>query len=547
MVPSSQGCKLGAEDCCDEMQVITSKLDEWVDQKTTELTKRMDYTHLDFDSTHDEDEKKVKVEEYGNEYFSTSLLGNETAGTDMEVKTESEMKVEGDVEKAVKMEGVEVKSEIKTEIKDEIKLEPTSNEFLHAAPRSSEDIHLLASSEHRDNIAQNFAWTTTLNSEPPEAEASHSRIPVPICDGRSTHSDHVGAVLAPQNLVVVVEVPSLESVFRLYKERITWEKKNFKKIKKDMVISLTTFAGRYEALGSPEPFPVPLPMEIRDVTVSRHLISSIYGGNVQQTFPTPSAKFLAQHGLADFMCLNYIMNPNAPRLPGSSGFYFEAGAVHAADRNDYPPGTQKRVIMQTDVSKWLYTGQCRMEPSQSLTADEWLDQSNEFRRLWVSEILVRGWAEKLRSRVVLRKRLGRVPTDKELTDAMESTPGFSKDVTADDIYDSFARGEHFIAVWGLKCVGYDTAFQERLVEEVNRRAAADGETQPKKEKKPKPKSKNAAAKRKNQSSNATLRKRRRKDESPSDSEFESSDRHESLVLPRVTRSKPDPAEVILID
>ncbi len=42
----------------------------------------------------------------------------------MKVKTESEMKVEGDVEEAVKMEGVEVKSEMKTEIKHEIKVCP---------------------------------------------------------------------------------------------------------------------------------------------------------------------------------------------------------------------------------------------------------------------------------------------------------------------------------------------------------------------------------------------------------------------------------------
>ncbi len=40
----------------------------------------------------------------------------------MKVKTESEMKVKGDVEEAVKMEGVEEKSEIKTEIKDEIRV-----------------------------------------------------------------------------------------------------------------------------------------------------------------------------------------------------------------------------------------------------------------------------------------------------------------------------------------------------------------------------------------------------------------------------------------
>lgn len=64
-----------------------------------------------------------------------------------------------------------------------------------------------------------------------------------------------------------------------------------------------------------------------------------------------------------------------------------------------------------------------------------------------------GWGNQIRCRVVLRKRLGRLPTDEELDDAVE-TPGFAKEVTPDDIYESFARGDHVSALIGEDTITY---------------------------------------------------------------------------------------------
>lgn len=119
---------------------------------------------------------------------------------------------------------------------------------------------------------------------------------------------------------------------------------------------------------------MPLPIEVRDVAFTRHLISSIYGGNVQSTFPVPSAKFLAVHGLNDFMCLNYIMHPNAPALVGAPGFYCTAGSGNPKAKP--PPWTKiMRLILQLAVSVWQYFGQYMLVPSDALTPQEWLDQS----------------------------------------------------------------------------------------------------------------------------------------------------------------------------
>ncbi|KAJ8697415.1 hypothetical protein PTI98_004224 [Pleurotus ostreatus] len=375
--------------------------------------------------------------------------------------------------------------------------------------------------------------------------------------------------------MLCVEPPSLESVMAHYKRCADWAKTIVKKPKKEAVIPLKTLAGRYEALGVTEPFHVPLPIDVRDVAFSRQLISSIYGGNVQQTFPVPSAKFLAQHGLDDFMCLNYIMHPNAPELVGAPGFYCSSGSGDPKAKR--APWTKiMRLILQLGPSRWQYYGQYQVEPSDALSPQEWLAQSPGFRRQWVNEIMIRqGWGNKIRCEVLLRKRLGRLPTDKELDDAV-NIPGFAQEVTPDDIYESFARGDHFIALWGMKCVGYDTAFQERLVA-AKQAAAANEDVKEEKDKKPK------VSKRKKQAASSDAPKKRARKDSPSDPEgdskpldmkvdddavddteqppaiVKSNDDDEIQIVqrpvlpskkvytPRGTRSRPASAKVIVID
>ncbi len=64
-----------------------------------------------------------------------------------------------------------------------------------------------------------------------------------------------------------------------------------------------------------------------------------------------------------------------------------------------------------------------------------------------------GWGHKIRCEVLLRKRLGRLPTDEEIHDAVE-IPGFAQEVTPDDIYESFARGDHVSPLIGEGTIAY---------------------------------------------------------------------------------------------
>ncbi|KAF9494523.1 hypothetical protein BDN71DRAFT_1507643 [Pleurotus eryngii] len=520
-----------------------------------------------------------------------------TIDTKADVKTESDVKVEAGVKAEVesqpslvkveaKLEGDDARSNLLKEeegVKGELKDEPPPATVLDLPQTPTNEDR--ASIELPDHYVEAAATGPPLDS--PTGVAAADPLPdIPAADvDELMYPDikpepmdvDLQPVLAPvsrHNLMLCVEPPSLESVMAHYKQRADWAKTIVKKPKKEAVIPLKTLAHRYEALGVTEPFHAPLPIDVRDVAFSRQLISSIYGGNVQQTFPVPSAKFLARHGLNDFMCLNYIMHPNAPELVGAPGFYCSSGSGDPKAKR--APWTKiMRLILQLGPSRWQYYGQYQVVPSDALSPQEWLAQSPGFRRQWVSEIMIRqGWGNEIRCEVLLRKRLGRLPTDEELEDAVNIL-GFAQEVTPDDIYESFARGDHFIVLWGMKCVGYDTAFQERLVA-AKQAAAANEDVKEEKDKKPK------VSKRKKRAASDAPKKRARKN-SPSDPEGDSKPLdmevdddavevieqpsaivknddddeiqivqrpvsiNKKVYTPRGTRSRPASAKVIVID
>ena len=100
--------------------------------------------------------------------------------------------------------------------------------------------------------------------------------------------------------------------------------------------------------------------------VSRVFLSSVYGGNQQQTFPTISKEKLDIHGLDDFMYPNLLFNPCAPQMPGAPGLFFRARGQPAG----HWPKVQ-RVITRIDSNAWQYVGQYKLSPAPSLTKDEW--------------------------------------------------------------------------------------------------------------------------------------------------------------------------------
>ncbi|KAJ8519980.1 hypothetical protein ONZ45_g3109 [Pleurotus djamor] len=246
-----------------------------------------------------------------------------------------------------------------------------------------------------------------------------------------------------------------------------------KKRKTEMMVSLNTFAERYAQLGH-ERFPITLSAVERDVLFSRSRISSLYGGNTQQTFPRTSEKQRALHGIDDFMCLNYDMNPNAPEFPGCPGFFFTIGWEHAEEGERWPG--PYRLITRFEPSKWGYLGQYQLSPNKSLTKEEWHAQKPKFRRTWVREIFKKGWGVDVRFKAALRARLGRFPTDED--DALHEADreNLTAHATEEQVFVCLDAGEIFICVWGLKCVGYDEEFQLSLINEttwcgrVNRRS-----------------------------------------------------------------------------
>jgi hypothetical protein len=113
----------------------------------------------------------------------------------------------------------------------------------------------------------------------------------------------------------------------------------------------------------------------RETTVTRAFMSSAYGGNMQETFPSPAKKFLDKHGMNDFMFLPSAYQPEAPQMPGAPGLWFCTTA------GDDLPGTLRvfvKVVLAAGSKKSVYQYQGMYEvhaaDPPSLTVQEWRDQ-----------------------------------------------------------------------------------------------------------------------------------------------------------------------------
>lgn len=116
-------------------------------------------------------------------------------------------------------------------------------------------------------------------------------------------------------------------------------------------------------------FEIPIPQDIRDVVVTREFLSTIYGGNSQETFPSIGKEFLAQHGLNDFMYPSLDYNPAAPQIPGAPGLFLKT----CGHGQEWPE--VQRVITRIAPNHWQYVGQYKLSPAESLTTREWREQS----------------------------------------------------------------------------------------------------------------------------------------------------------------------------
>ncbi|KAH9936830.1 uncharacterized protein BXZ73DRAFT_44908 [Epithele typhae] len=205
-----------------------------------------------------------------------------------------------------------------------------------------------------------------------------------------------------------------------------------------------------------EPFPIDVPEEIREVTVTRAQLSTRFGGSPQDPHPVPRAELLAEHGRDNFMCLNLMYNPHAPTSPGFPGLSFHPLAF----LDDAPPLRRQALFIRLNANKWRYMGDYVEEPSSVLSVERWRRLTPRVRKKWNKGIATKKWGSLYRARVSLRRSLGREPTRAEIQNAK----GPFRDVTQDHLAAAFDSGLERMRAWTMKCVGYDEELQRICVE-----------------------------------------------------------------------------------
>ncbi|KAG6818894.1 hypothetical protein H0H93_000512, partial [Arthromyces matolae] len=244
------------------------------------------------------------------------------------------------------------------------------------------------------------------------------------------------------------------------------KKSKFKKDEECAPLAEETVQARLQGI---DLYEIPFDRSLTDHVFKRSLISSLYGGNLRSNFPKIGRRNVAAHGLDDFMYPTLSYNPHVPQVPGAPGLWCTIGRGENIERAQ--PRPRKRVITRlTKVGIWQYQGQYEFIPVDSLTKEEWQTQHPQVRNTWAQQIHSNKWGRDTRARIALRKRLGRVPTHNELSTELETKSDF-KEVTPAQIAESLWKGEETMAMWAMKCVGYDADFQRSLIEEHAKKIA----------------------------------------------------------------------------
>ncbi|KAN0093024.1 hypothetical protein V8E55_003808 [Tylopilus felleus] len=223
-------------------------------------------------------------------------------------------------------------------------------------------------------------------------------------------------------------------------------------VKPEESISQPVVRDRLARIGY-ETFDLDVPRDIRvDATATRAFTSRIWGGSMQTTFPRIGNRFT--HGLDDFMYVSLLYDPHAPRWPGSPGLLFR----FRDDGRAWPK--TMRVIVRLRRNAWQYMGQYELTAAPPLTLEEWNAQSVQVKYKWADKLSKWKLDGGLKAKIVLWKRLGRVPTPQEVAAALQSNERFH--ASAHEILRACDEGRVVVHVWCMKCVGYDVDFQRRI-------------------------------------------------------------------------------------
>ncbi|KAJ7226628.1 hypothetical protein B0H12DRAFT_1030397 [Mycena haematopus] len=212
-------------------------------------------------------------------------------------------------------------------------------------------------------------------------------------------------------------------------------------------------------------YPIELETDVRDVSVRRDFMTTHYGGNSFSAFPAIGKEWYTKTGHRYFMYPNLVLNPDSPMIPGAPGLFLTATGRSARESTVEWTANTYKVLTRLGTHDNLYMGEYIIQPADSLTQAEWNDQTPTMRKRWCSKLAKKDWGRITRTRIALREQLGRDPTFDEVDTALETDERYL-DVNAIDIASAFDQGEEQLAVWTVKCVGYDHQFQRDLVRQI---------------------------------------------------------------------------------
>ncbi|KAF7978747.1 hypothetical protein HWV62_44762 [Athelia sp. TMB] len=278
-----------------------------------------------------------------------------------------------------------------------------------------------------------------------------------------------------------VEVPTLGLLKQRYHRGTDKQLKNLapqahtdvKKIKIKKLnnnIDLDTINRRLAVLGpaGERDLEVKLPGNVECTAFPRAFFSDTWGGGRLATGPAIGEQKMREHNFRNFLypttdyCPASIcrISSAAPMIAGAAGLMFSPNGV---DNNGTQQANKTVRLVITKLPQqpviWLYVGQYLELPAPSLTRDEWLSQKLRVKQTWAQDILKKGWGRIVRTRVFLRKHLGREPTLKEVEEYNDEVT-----VTADEIREDFDQGKERLGVFVLKPVGYNEEFQQQNCE-----------------------------------------------------------------------------------
>ena len=113
--------------------------------------------------------------------------------------------------------------------------------------------------------------------------------------------------------------------------------------------------------------------ELKDIMVSRKFMAMRFGGSAQETTPNISKANVDKHGFEDFMYCNTDAHSMAPEIPGAGGLFFNPDHITGFTEIKYRLFTR---IQRTPKALWTYVGEYKAIESQSLSKEEWNEQTN---------------------------------------------------------------------------------------------------------------------------------------------------------------------------